>query len=107
MISYQIIEHGKPLIFGKDRDKGIRMNGVQLEVVTLGGEVKEDDLVFHDEIFEERFVALPRLHRGALDGFVGGLPFESALGELQQNRLRVVESASDLQVSLHVVGIDD
>jgi 2-oxoglutarate/2-oxoacid ferredoxin oxidoreductase subunit beta len=40
--------HGKPLIFGKNRDKGIRLNGLKLEVVDLN-HVKEDDLLFHDE----------------------------------------------------------
>ena len=30
------LEHGKPLIFGKNRDKGIRLNGLEPEVVTLG-----------------------------------------------------------------------
>ena len=30
------LEHGKPLIFGKDRDKGIRLNGMEPEVVQLG-----------------------------------------------------------------------
>jgi 2-oxoglutarate ferredoxin oxidoreductase subunit beta len=44
------LEHGKPMIFGKDRDKGIRLNGLNLEVVDLkDGKVKEDDLLFHDE----------------------------------------------------------
>ena len=42
------IEHGKPLIFGKARDKGIRLNGTKLEVVSLE-HVREDDLLFHDE----------------------------------------------------------
>ena len=43
------LEHGKPLIFGKDRDKGIRLNGLDPEVVSLGKGVSEDDLLFHDE----------------------------------------------------------
>jgi 2-oxoglutarate ferredoxin oxidoreductase subunit beta len=43
------LEHGKPLIFGKDRDKGIRLNGMEPEIVELGKGVKEDDLLFHDE----------------------------------------------------------
>jgi len=43
------IEHGKPLIFGKNRDKGIRLNGTQPEIVELGKGIKEDDLLFHDE----------------------------------------------------------
>ena len=28
------LEHGKPMIFGKDRDKGIRLNGLKPEVVS-------------------------------------------------------------------------
>ena len=43
------LEHGKPLVFGKDRDKGIRLNGMEPEVVTLGKGITEDDLLFHDE----------------------------------------------------------
>lgn len=43
------LEHGKPLIFGKDRNKGIRLNGLEPEVVDLGKGITEDDLLFHDE----------------------------------------------------------
>jgi 2-oxoglutarate ferredoxin oxidoreductase subunit beta len=43
------LEHGKPLIFGKNRDKGIRRKGLDLEVVTLGNGTSEKDLVVHDE----------------------------------------------------------
>jgi len=44
-----VLEPGKPLIFGKNRDKGVRMNGHQLEVVTLGNGISERDLIVHDE----------------------------------------------------------
>ncbi|HJT32518.1 MAG TPA: 2-oxoacid:ferredoxin oxidoreductase subunit beta [Pirellulales bacterium] len=43
------LEHGKPLIFGKNRDRGIRLNGMNPEVVQLGKGISEDDLLFHDE----------------------------------------------------------
>ena len=43
------LEHGKPLVFGKNRDKGIRLNGLDPEVVELGKGITEDDLLFHDE----------------------------------------------------------
>ncbi|HUS40617.1 MAG TPA: 2-oxoacid:ferredoxin oxidoreductase subunit beta, partial [Pirellulales bacterium] len=43
------LEHGKPLIFGKTRNNGIRLNGMDPEVVELGKGVTEDDLLFHDE----------------------------------------------------------
>lgn len=42
------LEDGKPLLFGKDRDKGIRMNGLQPEVVNLN-EVDEQELIVHNE----------------------------------------------------------
>ncbi|MCE9555646.1 MAG: 2-oxoacid:ferredoxin oxidoreductase subunit beta [Planctomycetes bacterium] len=43
------LEHGKPLIFGKNRDKGIRLHGMTPEIVELGKGITEDDLLFHDE----------------------------------------------------------
>jgi 2-oxoglutarate ferredoxin oxidoreductase subunit beta len=43
------LEHGQPLIFGKNKDKGIRMNGINLEVVALGNGVSESELIVHDE----------------------------------------------------------
>lgn len=42
------LEHGKPLIFGKNRDKGIRLVGHRLEIVKTA-EVPTDDLLIHDE----------------------------------------------------------
>jgi len=44
-----VLEHGKPLIFGKNKDKGIRMNGQRAEVVQLADGVSEKELVVHDE----------------------------------------------------------
>jgi 2-oxoglutarate ferredoxin oxidoreductase subunit beta len=43
------LEHGKPMIFGKERTKGIRLNGEKPEVVELGNGVAVDDLLIHDE----------------------------------------------------------
>lgn len=52
------LEHGKPLIFGKNRDKGIRLSSSgQPEVVELGKGVTEDDLIFHDEKAEDPTLA--------------------------------------------------
>jgi len=43
------LEHGKPLIFGMNRDKGIRRRSDgDIEVVQLGNGVTEKDLVIHD-----------------------------------------------------------
>jgi 2-oxoglutarate ferredoxin oxidoreductase subunit beta len=51
------LEHGKPLIFGKNRDKGIRLSGMNPEIVELGRGVSEDDLLFHDEKLTEPSLA--------------------------------------------------
>jgi 2-oxoglutarate ferredoxin oxidoreductase subunit beta len=45
-----ILEHGEPLVFGKNRDRGIRCNDTyRPEVVELGNGVTEDDLLKHDD----------------------------------------------------------
>jgi 2-oxoglutarate ferredoxin oxidoreductase subunit beta len=51
------LEHRKPLLFGKDRTKGIRLNGLDPEVVTLGSGITQDDLLIHDEAAEEPSLA--------------------------------------------------
>jgi 2-oxoglutarate/2-oxoacid ferredoxin oxidoreductase subunit beta len=51
------LEHGKPLIFGKNRDKGIRLNGLSPEIVDLStGKYSQDDLLFHDETADPALV---------------------------------------------------
>ena len=45
-----IHEQGQPLIFGANKDKGIRLNGHKPEIVKLGeGGMSADDLWIHDE----------------------------------------------------------
>lgn len=44
--------HGEPLIFGKERDKGLRVKPgtLELEVVTIGSDgISTDDILIHDE----------------------------------------------------------
>jgi 2-oxoglutarate ferredoxin oxidoreductase subunit beta len=52
------LEHGKPMVFGKNRDKGIRMNGALPEVVTIGENgITENDLLVHDIYVKDPSVA--------------------------------------------------
>ena len=47
-----VCEHGKKLLFGKDGNRGLRLNPgkLELEVVTIGDDgVTEDDILVHDE----------------------------------------------------------
>ena len=54
-----ILEHGKPMIFGKNNDKGLVLDGFQLKVVTLGENgVTEKDLLVHDAHCEDSTLQL-------------------------------------------------
>jgi len=53
------LEHGKPLLFGKNRDRGIRVNPqtFSLETVVLGNGVGADNLLIHNESAELPYLA--------------------------------------------------
>ncbi len=51
------LQHGRPLVFGKDRNKGIRLHGLDPEVVEVGNGIAIDDLLVHDEKAEEPSLA--------------------------------------------------
>ncbi len=59
-----LLEHNRPLVFGKNGEKGIRLNGMNPEIVSLGNGITEDDLLFHDEKATEPSLAylLSRMH---------------------------------------------
>lgn len=42
------LEHGQPMVFGKNRDKGIKLEGMKPTVVQLGDGITEADLLVHD-----------------------------------------------------------
>ncbi len=44
-----ILEHGQPMIFGKERDKGLIIEGLKLKVVKIGENgITEKDILVHD-----------------------------------------------------------
>ncbi|MCI0665509.1 MAG: 2-oxoacid:ferredoxin oxidoreductase subunit beta [Acidobacteria bacterium] len=44
------LEHGKPLIFGKNKDRGIHLNGATPEVINIGENGKRvDEILVHNE----------------------------------------------------------
>jgi len=43
-----VVEHGKPMLFGKQRDRGIRLNGFRPEVVKVDAS-NEREILIHDE----------------------------------------------------------
>jgi len=74
------LEHGKPLIFGTEKNKGIRLNSqtLQLEVVELGKDgIDETDLLVHDEANKVLAQLLSTM---------GGADFPVAIGVLYSER---------------------
>ncbi|MEZ7874989.1 MAG: 2-oxoacid:ferredoxin oxidoreductase subunit beta [Bacteroidales bacterium] len=58
-----VLKHGEPMIFGKDRDKGLMLDGMKLKVVKLGEDgITEKDLLVHDAHQEN-----PGLHSMLID----------------------------------------
>lgn len=58
-----VLKHGEPMIFGKDKDKGLMLDGMKLKVVKLGENgISEKDLLVHDA-YEET----PGLHSLLID----------------------------------------
>jgi 2-oxoglutarate ferredoxin oxidoreductase subunit beta len=52
-----VLEHGKPMIFGKNKDKGLILDGYQLKVVTIGvNGISENDILIHDAKCKDTFL---------------------------------------------------
>jgi len=48
-----VLEHGKPMVFGKNQDKGIKLDGLKPVVVDISnGKYSKDDLWVHNELNE-------------------------------------------------------
>jgi len=103
------LEHGKPLIFGKNQDKGIRVNEMSRpEVVELAAGISEDDLLFHDEQAEEPSLAflLARMRHPKFPEPMGVFrdvqrPIYDERVEAQMNEAIQTKGEGDLEALFH------
>ncbi|MBI3926324.1 MAG: CBS domain-containing protein, partial [Armatimonadetes bacterium] len=67
------LEHGKPMLFGNNRDKGIVLEELHPKVVALGDEYSQDDLLVHDAHRSDASLAylLSRMEHPALPVPIG------------------------------------
>ncbi len=74
------LKHGEPMIFGKNQDKGIRLDGLKPEVVQLGEVWSAADLLVHDEhdylkaTLLSRFFDMPEISHTENGVEVSGFP---------------------------------
>jgi 2-oxoglutarate ferredoxin oxidoreductase subunit beta len=102
------LEDGQPLVFGKNRDKGIRLRGLDPEVVSLTEGADAHDLLVHDERASEPSLAflLARLRYPLFPEPIGVLRaverpcYEEELGR-QIADARDAQGAGDLQALYH------
>lgn len=74
------LEDGKPLIFGKDSTKGVKLVGTRPQVVTLGeGGVSEKDLMVHEQNNELQAAILAHMKGPKLPVPLGVLYKDNAL----------------------------
>ena len=93
------LEHGKPMVFGKDKNKGIRLNGLKPEVVEIGKDCQLDDLLTHDEAAEEPTLAY-LLSRFAHDTSKDAVkPFPEPVGVLRNIRKPTYEELLDARIN--------
>lgn len=65
-----VLEHGKPMIFGKNKDKGIRMDGYKPAIVDLSENGNSiNDVLVHDEFDESPLRAIFLAHLTDYEGF--------------------------------------
>jgi 2-oxoglutarate/2-oxoacid ferredoxin oxidoreductase subunit beta len=65
-----ILEHGKPMVFGKNQDKGIKLDGPHPIVVDISnGKYSKDDLWIHDEFTDTPIQAMILAHMDERPGF--------------------------------------
>jgi len=100
---YQLIlKHGEPMIFGKEKDKGIVLDGLKLKVVKIGEDgITEDDLLVHDQYEPDPTLAL-MLVRMAAPKFPVALGVIRSVAypvyeESMENLIKETQETSDLK----------
>ncbi len=84
------LENGKPMIFGKEKNNGIRLDGFKPEVVTLDGDYSTDDLLIHNET--DKNIA------DVLTNFTYDSEFPTPIGVLFVAKMSTYEDRLDEQI---------
>ena len=88
-----VLEHGKPMIFGKNKDKGLRFSSTgELEVVEIGKNgVTEKDILVHDARNPNPFLHWMLVNMKAPE-------FPVALGVIREVEAHTYDEALDEQI---------
>ncbi len=103
-----MLEHGQPLIYGKERNKGIRLKpgGFALEAVTIGEDgVSEDDILVHDETNRDLALVLASMQTPGMPVALGVLycnpaPSYETLAKEQMDRAAADKPGAEINALL-------
>lgn len=100
------LQHGERMLFGKDKSKGIRLNGTRLEVVTIGENgVTENDILVHDQYAQDPGIHL-MLAKMALPEFPVALGVIRSANFSTYNQL-LEDQIEDAQKTSKIHCVDD
>lgn len=87
------LEHGKPMIYGKDRNKGLMLDGFTLKTVTIGENgITEKDILVHDAKCEDNTLQLKL-------AMMEGPDMPIAVGVIRDFEDETYEEAMDKQIA--------
>lgn len=90
------VEHGKPMIFGKEGNKGIVLDNLTLKVVTLGEDgITEKDLLVHDAVNPDPtlHLMLARMRMPIVVGVIRAVP-DKTVDEISRERMEAIRQKS-------------
>jgi len=88
-----ILEHGKPMVFGKNQDRGIKLDGPHPIVVDISnGKYSKDDLWVHDEFADTPIHAMILAHMDERPGF------PTPIGVFRQYKKETYDAAITSQI---------
>jgi len=101
-----ILKHGEPMIFGKEKNKGLVLDGFKIKAVTIGENgVTEGDILVHDKYEED-----PTLHLALINMALPKLPV--ALGVIRAVKAhtydeRVEDQIKQVKATAKIKSVDD
>lgn len=96
------LEHGKPMLFGKDKDKGLILDGMKLRVVRLGDRIKVENILVHDAHENDPSLHLSLINMKVSEGFPIALGVireveAPVYNELVDQQLKAVQAKSKIK----------
>ncbi len=87
------LEDGKPMLFGKNKDKGLMLDGFKLKVVKIGDEFTEADILVHDASEQD-----PSMHLALINMKAPNFPV--AFGIIRSVKAETYEQLVEKQIEI-------